>query len=625
VKRITLVVVILVVALVSALAVRSTVSEDENPLVIVHWSNSHPMRAGLLPDMAAKFNAEKHKTASGRPIKVELVACDSAVQTTDLVSRVKGAGQSEDECKDDSGASAPDPVVVTPQSSDWLVDVNHRAHAGVVDLSTTEDIADTWLGIVTYRAMAECLGWPDKKLGYSDLLKLTTSREGWAAYPDCAKSEWGRSPLLAFTNPNTSTSGRNVLVSLYAMAAQKSPQELTVSDVERPDVQQFVRSFQRSVDHYMPGTIPLNTKVAQGPRYGQFFLMPEDNLVSLHKGTEKAFAVDGTEQRVPPVKDLVMIYPKEGSVLNANPAGIVHASWVTDEEAKAAATWVDYLRDDAQQRAFANAGFRPARGTKGAVDARQFARWGLDARQPHAIDPGLLAPDVLARIVDSWPAVKNPAIVTFVIDVSGSMLGEPLEQVKAGMHQVLDALSSKSAGQNQVGLLTFSDHVLTEIRPAPLKTARYDVSDAVEAMQATGETALYDAVERAVQITDEASGDRNATRAVVVLSDGVANQGTIGLTDIVDVNSKQERPVPSFSGKRDARALDDQKEPVPWSDLVGVRLHVAHQHPVQIFFLGFGDADFDIGRVLAQATGAEYQGSTQDDLAAVIAELNGYF
>ena len=46
---------------------------------------------------------------------------------------------------------------------------------------------------------------------------------------------------------------------------------------------------------------------------------------------------------------------------------------------------------------------------------------------------------------------------------------------------------------------------------------------------------------------------------------------------------------------------------------------------VQVFFLGFGEADVHIGRILAEATGAEYQGSTDDDLAAVIEELSGYF
>ena len=46
---------------------------------------------------------------------------------------------------------------------------------------------------------------------------------------------------------------------------------------------------------------------------------------------------------------------------------------------------------------------------------------------------------------------------------------------------------------------------------------------------------------------------------------------------------------------------------------------------MQIFFLGFGDADIQIGRILAEATGAEYQGSTDEDLAAVIEALSGYF
>ena len=82
-----------------------------------------------------------------------------------------------------------------------------------------------------------------------------------------------------------------------------------------------MKEFQQLVDHYMPGTIPLNTKIDQGTRYGHFFLMPEDNLVNLYNGTEKAIGADGKEQPVRPQKNLVMIYPKEGSALNSNPAG----------------------------------------------------------------------------------------------------------------------------------------------------------------------------------------------------------------------------------------------------------------------------------------------------------------
>ena len=80
-----------------------------------------------------------------------------------------------------------------------------------------------------------------------------------------------------------------------------------------------MQEFQTLVDHYMPSTAALNRKIASGIDAGHFFLMPEDNLVSLLKGNETVQAPDGSEQPVE-VTGLEMIYPKEGSVLNSNPA-----------------------------------------------------------------------------------------------------------------------------------------------------------------------------------------------------------------------------------------------------------------------------------------------------------------
>ena len=626
-KRIGLVIGVLAVALVGAVALRNVISDNPDPVIVVQWSNSHPMRKGLLPEMAKQFNAADHETAAGRPIQVVVISCDSSVQAKDLVSRVKGAGRADDGCENGEGGPADDPTIVTPQSGDWLVDVNHRAGRDVVDLEATNNIAETWLGIVTYRAMAECLGWPDKELGYADILALRADPDGWAAYPDCAKGEWGRQPLLAFTNPNTSTSGRNVLISLYSMAAGKAPADLTVADIDRPEVVQFVKDFQQLVDHYMPGTIPLNTKIVQGPRYGQFFLMPEDNLVSLYKGgNEKAVVADGTEQRVDAITDLVMIYPKEGSVLNANPAGLVNATWVSSEQTEGAREWIDYLREDDQQRTFMEAGFRPAAGTAVAIDEQQFAEWGLDAQQPRvSIEPGDLKPAVLERIIDSWGAVKNPAIVTFVVDTSGSMNGEPLAQVQKGLTRVLDAMAGTDNVGNdiQVGLVTFSSTVLTTIEPQPLRLAKYDIVDAIAEMNAAGGTALYDAVAHAVAITDSAAGDPRATRAVVVLSDGAATEGGC-LDDIVSMSSTKEVPVSTFCGQGDV-PVDDRGQRLQIDEVIGEALRLPHDHDVQVFFLGFGEAEVHVGRILAQATGAEYQGSTEEDLAKVIEALSGYF
>ena len=122
--------------------------------------------------------------------------------------------------------------------------------------------------------MDQCLGWPNKEIGYADIIALRNDPQGWASYPN-AKAEWGQRPLFAFTDPTTSTTGRSVLFSLYAIAAGKAPEQLTLADVSDPSVVSYVKQFQTLIDHYMIGTIPLNTKVYQGPRYGHFFLMPE--------------------------------------------------------------------------------------------------------------------------------------------------------------------------------------------------------------------------------------------------------------------------------------------------------------------------------------------------------------
>ncbi len=73
----------------------------------------------------------------------------------------------------------------------------------------------------------------------------------------------------------------------------------------------------------------------------------------------------------------------------------------------------------------------------------------------------------------------------------------------------------------------------------------------------------------------------------------------------------------------DPRDVNGQK--VRPEDVTGTGLKEPNQN-VQVFFLGFGDADINIGSILADATDAEYhQVSSDDDLAEVIEELSGYF
>ena len=321
----------------------------------------------------------------------------------------------------------PDPTIVTPSAAHWLVPVNDAAGRTVVDLSDTESrsIARAYIGIVTYREMAECLGWPEKELGYADIIALRDDPQGWAKYP-CAKAEWGKRPLVAFTDPSTSSTGRSVLFTLYAIAAGKTPERLTVADVSNPDVTAYVKQFQNLVDHYMISTRPLNTKVHQGVQYGHFFLMPEDNLIHLYEGTVSVTDHQtGAKITAPPLRadqSLVMIYPKEGSMVRNNCACQVQAPWVTPEQQEAAQIWTRFLQEDEQQRDFIVAGFRPA--TDLPMD-ESVTRYGLNPAPPELIfNPAVIDSEVAKAIEGSWDEVKRPGIVTFVTDTSGSMMGE---------------------------------------------------------------------------------------------------------------------------------------------------------------------------------------------------------
>ncbi|TAK21266.1 MAG: VWA domain-containing protein [Chloroflexota bacterium] len=580
-------------------------------VVVTHWANGHMMRPALLPAFAEKFNRTGVTTRSGKPMTVRMVGLDSGVEADEVIARLSDGAPIDPKLAD--------PTIITPSADHWLTRVNHRVGQTVIDLDRTRTIATTWIGIATFREMAECLGWPRREIGFADIVALRSDPRGWRAYP-CAKAEWGKRPLVAFTDPLTSTTGRSVLFSLYAIAAGKTPEQLTAADVANPDVQDYVRRFQGAVDHYVAGTLPLNSQIFQGPRYGHFFFIPEDNLVHLYQGKENIKV--GVETRMQPIsRPMVMIYPKEGSTQHNHSAAIVQAPWVSPDQAEAAERWIDFLREDAQQQALVAEGFRPA--TAMPYGDPISVRYGLDPSRPTVkVNSDRIDPVAAAAIVASWDEVKKPGVVTFVLDVSGSMAGNKLAQAKAGLKRAFDEMSRR----NHVGFLSFGDRIVSRVAIAPMTENRFALTDAVEDARAGGGTALYDAIRAGVEMTNAASGDPDTIRGVVVLTDGMANAGRTGLDGLIQMTSRNELPIQIFRGfAGDSEAQEEGGRRVDRASLNGKGLALQTRHPVLIFFIGIGEADLEVGRLIAEATGATFHGATEKDLAAVIGQFGKYF
>ena len=138
-------------------------------------------------------------------------------------------------------------------------------------------------------------------------------------------------------------------------------------------------------------------------------------------------------------------------------------SGVSDDEKVAANMWIDYLREEQQQRAFMRAGFRAVSNFPIAandIDDRVKPEFGLSKSSvTKTLDVSKIALDVAREIDAQWETMKRPGILTFVVDTSGSMLiGGKLDKAKDGITRGLTTMASN----NLVGLVSFDDVVRQE-------------------------------------------------------------------------------------------------------------------------------------------------------------------
>ncbi len=122
---------------------------------------------------------------------------------------------------------------------------------------------------------------------------------------------------------------------------------------------------------------------------------------------------------------------------------------------------------------------------------------------------------------------KEPLSIALVIDRSGSMAGEKLARAK---ESVIRFLSLMEKG-DRAALFAFSDRV-TEL--VPLTDNVESLKTSVSAIEADGHTALYDAISQGVDSLKAEPG----RKAVIVLTDGIANRGVIDIAQAITAGFK---------------------------------------------------------------------------------------
>lgn len=586
-------------------ATPDTVSEDgllgEDPgdCIVVDMAVS-PEKIDLMTDLARTFNESDDATLGEDCIFVR--------------PQRKSSGGSEQLLRDgwDEEVEGPLPVIWSPASSAWGAVLNQQlTDQGDEPIATAgEPFMLTPLVIAMPEPMAEALGYPDEPVGWEDILRLSRDPEGWAAF---GHPEWGPF-LLGKTNPNFSTSGLSALIA-QAYANTGKSEDLTVEDLDRPQVAQDARDIESAVVHYGDTTLTfLNNMYRADQRgnslsYASAVAVEEKSVIDYNAGNPDGVLDPGEEPR-PPRVPLVAIYPTEGTLFSDNPLITLDAEWVSEEEKDAAAEFVEFVQRPENQERVLEFGFRPGNPDV-AVGAPIALENGVDPDQPQTLLE-VPEPEVMVALLEKWDEQRKGARVVLLMDISGSMgdIGDPetgetkLDLAKRAVTEALDDF----APQDIVGLRAFS----TDLGPSgtaefidvvPVGRRMTDNRDllarAIENLQPTNGTPLYSATQATYEDAVEAF-DEERINAVVLLSDGVNDDG-----DDTD----------------DSEQLEDLLATLQ-SDSEGQL-----SQPVRVFPIAYGaDADQATLRRIAEAsTAASYDASDPTSIDKVFAAVVSNF
>lgn len=456
--------------------------------VEIHSSNT---KQDWMDQVVASFNAEGY-TIDGKPIVATVYHVGSGSSMTDIL---EGKIQ---------------PVVWSPGSDLWVTAINQQWQDRNGRVLTDESCPATLrlpLAIAMWQPMAEALGWPDSPIGWDDLTTLSTNPEGWAAY---GHPEWGQFKF-GHPHPEHSNSGMLSLVAeVYSAVGQIDG--LTVDAVKSQPVIDSVGAVEQHVFHYGKKDTDILMRMTQrGPQYLHAVTSYEANVIKWNRDHED-------ELRFP----LVAIYPDDGTFWVENPYCILDGDWVSDDQAKAAIMFRDYLLSPEQQTRAVDWGLRPADPSvslHNPIDKEHGAVPSITMDQvPHLAYP---SDEVVGHILDVWHQVKKKATVVLLLDTSGSMEGSKIKGAIQGALTFLDQMDPA----DRVYVVTFANTVTELGNSGPVGQVGESLKRSLQGLYADGATVLHEAVIysldhiESLKSQDETGGEARLY-GIVLLSDG---------------------------------------------------------------------------------------------------------
>jgi Ca-activated chloride channel family protein len=416
------------------------------------------------------FNEAEIETSDGNPAYVELTLTDSGQAVSEIA------------------AGEVSPAIWIPDEAVWtqvLAEQGNSSYTGdCVSLATSPLVIAMW------RSAAESLGWPGQPLGWLDVGSLAADPSSWAYYSGGA---FGDNLNLGHTHPGLSGSGASTLLALV-QAAQAKSDAVSVEDVQQPIVQASVSAFEAAVSWFSSNTGDLGRTMAdRGTQFLGAAVMYESDVLA-----------NGDGQIVP-------IYPLEGTFVAKHPACLNDD--LDPETSEAASLFRDYLLDQEAQQLAVSSGLRPV--NQGvATGFPPDASRGVDLGQPTVVF-GSPSVETLYAVQDLWQSARKDVNLVMLLDVSGSMAGQKMDNMRAAAVQFVEQMGD----DDFLTIIAFSHELPVIVNHQQVGPARRQIIDAIQDLDAAGDTALYDAVGDGAYLIEQSQSPDTAN-ALVVLTDG---------------------------------------------------------------------------------------------------------
>ncbi len=221
---------------------------------------------------------------------------------------------------------------------------------------------------------------------------------------------------------------------------------------------------------------------------------------------------------------LKMIYPEEGSAWQVSKLCRSDAAWATKDKLAAFSFFAEFLRSSSEIQEVQRQGFRAftefeslseldsEEKLKSTEASKSYKNFGLNSEMPKSI---IQSPDLVntRKLLDGWNDARTPRLVTILMDLSGTMSGEPLAFTIAAVSKFIETLDKNDF----VEIVTFGTE--TEIffkQSDDLKKA----ANSIRKLEARGGSSLYDAIRISLERVTQRANTTNFNQSMIILTDG---------------------------------------------------------------------------------------------------------